>query len=105
MKTVLFGLDGATYTVLDELVGKGLMPNLAEFQRTGARAILESTPLPLTPQAWTSLATGRSAGHHGIHDFVRLVDSSRTLYYRLNDSRDNHCETVWKYASRHGKAA
>jgi predicted AlkP superfamily phosphohydrolase/phosphomutase len=105
MKTVLFGLDGATYTVLDHLVAEGVMPNLGELYRKGCRAVLESTPLPLTPQAWTTLATGRSAGHHGVHDFFRPEVGPHGLFWRLNDSRSNHCETVWKYASRHGKRA
>src|SRR5579871_2290932 len=48
MKTVLFGLDGATYTVLDHLMSLGLMPNLAELCRRGSRAVLESTPIPIT---------------------------------------------------------
>jgi predicted AlkP superfamily phosphohydrolase/phosphomutase len=103
MKTVLFGLDGATYTVLDHLVAEGVMPNLGALYRQGARATLLSTPLPLTPQAWTSLATGRGAGHHGIHDFLRPEHGHGGLFWRLNDSRANHCETIWKYASRHGR--
>jgi predicted AlkP superfamily phosphohydrolase/phosphomutase len=103
MKTVLFGLDGATYTVLDHLAAEGVMPNLAALYRTGSRAVLRSTPLPLTPQAWTSLATGRSAGHHGVHDFMRPEKGQGGLFWRMNDARSNHCETIWKYASRHGK--
>ncbi len=104
MKTVLFGLDGATYTVLDHLMSLGLMPNLAELCRRGSRAVLESTPIPITPMAWTTLATGRSAGHHGLHDFVRPEKGTKeAIFFRVNDSREIHCETIWKYASRHGK--
>jgi predicted AlkP superfamily phosphohydrolase/phosphomutase len=103
MKTVLLGLDGATYTVLDHLVAQGVMPNLAALYGRGCRAVLRSTPLPLTPQAWTSLATGRSAGNHGIHDFVRPQIGPESIYFRVNNSRDNHCQTLWKYASDQGK--
>jgi predicted AlkP superfamily phosphohydrolase/phosphomutase len=103
MKTVLFGLDGATYTVLDHLVAEGIMPNLGELYRRGCRSRLQSTPMPITPQAWTSMATGRSAGHHGIHDFIRPEIGPNGVFWRMNDSRDNHCETIWQYASRYGK--
>lgn len=103
MRTVLFGLDGATYTVLDHLVAEGVMPNLAAFQEAGSRATLLSTPHPLTPQAWTTLATGRSAGHHGIHDFLRPEAKAGGVFWRVNDARDIHCETIWEYASRRGK--
>lgn len=103
MKTVLFGLDGATYTVLDDLVQKGVMPFLAEVYRRGARGILESTATPLTPQAWTSLATGRTAGHHGIGDFIRCDRRGGGTYLHINNSRDIRTETIWQYASRHGR--
>jgi predicted AlkP superfamily phosphohydrolase/phosphomutase len=103
MKTVLFGLDGATYTVLDHLIAQGVMPHLGDLLQHGTRARLQSTPTPITPQAWTTLATGRSAGYHGIHDFVRPEQGHQLAYFRVNNARDNHCETIWKYASSHGK--
>src|SRR5688572_23945000 len=103
MKTVLIGLDGATFTVLDALVAAGEMPNLARFYREGVRCRLRSTPLPITPQAWTSLATGRSMGHHGINDFVRIELEDNKAYARFNTARDNRCETLWKRVSRAGK--
>lgn len=102
MRTVLFGLDGATYTILDQLVADGVMPNLGRMMSEGSRAILESTPLPLTPEAWTSMATGRSPGHHGIGDWSRFEWGPRGNYGHINDARDNHCETIWKYVSRQG---
>lgn len=103
MKTFLFGLDGATFTVLDSLVDAGIMPNLEKFYRSGTRTELLSTPIPITPQAWTSMATGRSAGNHGLHDFVRFEVGERGIFLRINNSRDNHCESIWRYASRSGR--
>lgn len=103
MRTVLFGLDGATFTILDHLVATGVMPNLKRFYDEGSRGTLESTPLPLTPEAWTSMATGRSPGNHGISDWSWFEWGPRGNYGHINDSRDNHCETIWKYASRHDR--
>lgn len=103
MRTVLFGLDGATYTVLEHLIAEGVMPNLAAFQDEGCKGTLLSTPHPLTPQAWTTLATGRSAGHHGIHDFLRPETKAGGVFWRVNDARDIHCQTIWQHASRQGK--
>src|SRR3954453_22672544 len=103
MRTVLFGLDGATFTVLDHLVAEGVMPNLGRVLQHGCHGTLQSTPNPITPQAWTTLATGRSAGHHGVYDFLRREANPKGVFWRMNDSRDNHCETIWKYASRHGR--
>lgn len=105
MRTVLFGLDGATFTILDPLVSEGVMPRLGQLYREGVRGTLRSTPIPITPQAWTTMATGRSAGYHGVHDFFRPQVSGTGVYYHSNDSRDNHCEPVWQHASRSGLRA
>jgi predicted AlkP superfamily phosphohydrolase/phosphomutase len=101
----MFGLDGATFTVLDPLMAAGVMPNLRRVCEGGTRATLGSTPWPITPQAWTTLATGRSAGHHGFTDFIRLQFSQQGPLLRFNTSIDNHCEALWHYASRCGKRA
>jgi len=52
---ILFGLDGATYTVLDDLIQRGIMPNLQRFMCEGVKAKLASTVPPLTPPAWFTM--------------------------------------------------
>ena len=102
-KTLLIGLDGATFAVLDPLTRDGTMPFLASFIATGTRATLESTPHALTPPAWTTLVTGRTPGHHGVFDFVQVDRDGDPPGYSLITSADNHCETVWAIADRHGR--
>ncbi|MGZ8496285.1 MAG: alkaline phosphatase family protein, partial [Candidatus Binatia bacterium] len=61
---------------------------------------------PLTPPAWTSMITGRSPEAHGIYDFLRpafMKDGG--VFLKINDFRDNHCETLWSIANRGGKRA
>jgi predicted AlkP superfamily phosphohydrolase/phosphomutase len=106
--TLLIGLDGATFKILDNLTASGddhraIMPCLAELFQKGVRATLKSTPNPLTPPAWVSLMTGRSPGHHGIFDFIRGEELGEDVYFTLYDSRDCRCETIWSIVSRHGK--
>lgn len=98
--TVLLGLDGGTFTVLDAFMRDGTMPHLKEFVASGVRGVLSSTPNPITPPAWTSVMTGRSPGHHGILDFVRAEERRSGMYFRVTDSRDIRCETIWSLASR-----
>ena len=65
-RTLLLGLDGATFDVLDPLMADGVMPSLQKLTASGVRASLRSTVPALTPPAWTTLVTGRSPGAHGI---------------------------------------
>lgn len=100
-RTILIGLDGATFSVLNPLMEDGTMPFLKQFVSRGVRAKLFSTPHPLTPPAFTSMATGRSPGNHGIYDFIRGEEKDGKMFFTLYDSRDVRCETIWSIASRH----
>jgi predicted AlkP superfamily phosphohydrolase/phosphomutase len=98
--TVLIGLDGATFSILDPLMENGTMPFIKEFMQTGVRAELLSTSNPLTPPAWISLMTGRSPGNHGVFDFIWAEERKTDHYFTLYDFRDIQCETIWSIVSR-----
>jgi predicted AlkP superfamily phosphohydrolase/phosphomutase len=102
----MIGLDGATFALLDPLVEQGVMPFLSRVLQDAARADLMSTRHPLTPQAWTSMITGRSPTAHGIYDFLRpALLSDGGIFLKINDFRDNHCETIWSIANRYKRRA
>ena len=103
-RTVIFGLDGATYTVLDDLVRRGVMPFLGRFRAEGARGILESVTPPLTPPAWTTLVTGRSPGHHGVTGFFQY-SSATSDSLEIASARNVHAETIWSLVNRYGLRA
>lgn len=100
--TVLIGLDGATFTVLEPLLAEGHMPFLKSFLADGVRGELLSTPHPLTPPAWTTMLTGRTPGNHGVYDFVRGEVRGNAAFFTLTNFRDIQCETVWTLVSRWG---
>ena len=102
-RVVIFGMDGASYTVLDDLVRRGIMPYLGRFMASGTRAVLSSTVPPLTPIAWTSLVTGRTPGHHGITDFFHHDGGNALL--RVASTRQLCVDTVWAIVNRYGKRA
>lgn len=108
-KTLFIGLDGATFTILDDLVSDrpgrpAVMPFLGKLMHGGYRAILKSTALPLTPPAWTSILTGRGPGAHGIFDFMKSKDSGSDMFFTLNEFRDIGVETVWTIMSRQDRS-
>lgn len=103
--TVLLGLDGATFSILDPLMENGTMQFLKEFVSKGTRTELLSTANPLTPPAWISTITGRSPGNHGVFDFIWAEERKRNVYFTLYNFRDIACETIWSIVSRqNGKA-
>jgi predicted AlkP superfamily phosphohydrolase/phosphomutase len=104
-RTLLIGLDGATFSILDSLMDEGVMPNLKNVIAWGARAELGSVIPALTPPAWTSLMTGRSPGNHGIFDFLRFELRSGERQLRVMDSGDVACETIWSMVGRQGLKA
>lgn len=100
--TLLLGLDGATFTVLDPLVERGVMPNLAELYARGTRGTLRSIMPPLTPPAWTSLTTGKHPGQHGVFDFFQK-EAPGSIYFSYSSSQDVRSQTIWTIASDHGR--
>lgn len=100
--TILFGIDGASFTVLDAMIAEGHLPHFKAFMEHGVRAELMSTVHPLTPPAWTTLMTGRTPGNHGIYDFLRAEIRRSGAFFTLNDFRDVKCETIWSIVSRQG---
>lgn len=100
-KALLIGLDGATFTVLDPYMERGVMPFLRGLVGRAARATLRSVMPPLTPPAWTSLMTGKRPGNHGVFDFFQK-ESPESEYLRLADSHDIRSATIWSLASDHG---
>ena len=101
-EVLLIGLDGATYSLLDPMMERGLMPHLSALTGSGARAPLASVMPPITPPGWTSLMTGKPPGQHGVFDFFQKEDPT-SPFFRLTTSQDIGAQTIWSLASQHGK--
>ena len=101
-QTILIGLDGATFTVLDPLIERGVMPFLRDFVADGVRAPLQSVVPALTPPAWTSLMTGKRPGRHGVFDFFQK-EAPDSRYFRFAVSQDMRTPTIWSLASEEGR--
>jgi predicted AlkP superfamily phosphohydrolase/phosphomutase len=101
-QTVLIGLDGATFSILDPYMEAGVMPTLDDLTRRGTRATLRSIMPPLTPPAWTSLVTGKHPGQHGVFDFFQKEEPG-SIYFSFAGSQNVGTNTVWTLASGHDR--
>lgn len=72
MNTIIVGLDGGEWGVIDEMIEEGRMPNVDSLIRGGCSAGLRSTMPPVSPLAWNSIYTGVNPGMHGIYDFSEI---------------------------------
>ena len=91
---IVIGWDGATWDILNKYLSKGFMPNLERLIQSGSKGHLMSTIPPVSAPAWTTFATGKNPGKHGILDF----------YYKgkLNNSRMIKEPTLWRIISHLG---
>jgi len=67
VKLLVFGLDGATFDVIDGLGTQ--LPEIQALQQEGVRADLMSMEPMFSPLLWTTIATGKTPEEHGIHGF------------------------------------
>jgi predicted AlkP superfamily phosphohydrolase/phosphomutase len=72
--TIVLGLDGATWDVLDPLLKDGRLPQLESLITQGRSGTLKSTFPPITAPAWLSMATGRNPGKTGVFYFLNRDD-------------------------------
>jgi predicted AlkP superfamily phosphohydrolase/phosphomutase len=70
-KVFVVGLDGATLDLIVPWAERGELPTLTRIMREGAYGDLMTVIPPMTGPAWTSFATGKNPGKHGIIDFVQ----------------------------------
>lgn len=68
--TVLVGIDGAEWQIIEEMMGDGELPNFARIRNQGAWGHLINNGMENSPVVWTTFATGHFARDHGVLDHV-----------------------------------
>ena len=86
-RTLVIGLDGSSWNVLDPLLEAGRMPNLQALRERGASGPLESSLPFYTGPAWASYATGASPAAHGIWDFMMVREGDAMTVAHESDLR------------------
>jgi tetratricopeptide (TPR) repeat protein/predicted AlkP superfamily pyrophosphatase or phosphodiesterase len=102
-RILLIGLDAADWQIAGPLIDSGRLPHLARLRREGAWTDLRSTTPMLSPLLWTSLATGKTPGEHGIIDF--LVTDPRTGRKVPIASTFRKTKAIWNILSEQGRTA
>jgi len=100
-RVFVLGIDGTPHTLIERLLQRGDMPNLAGLVSEGSLVRYNSTLPWVSSVAWSTYMTGVNAGKHGIYGFVeRHPDTYKTF---IPTSRHMQSETLWEYLGNLGK--
>lgn len=100
-RLLLIGWDAADWKVIDPLLAKGEMPHLATLIHEGVRGNIGTLYPPLSPMLWTSIATGKRPGKHGIHGFIEPTADGLGIRPVTNLGRKT--KAFWNILNQNGK--
>jgi hypothetical protein len=95
---ILLAVDGMEWSVATPLLNAGRLPNLASLMARGSFGYLETMSPTYSPVVWTTIATGKPPGEHGIKHFV-YTEGGATRYY---SSGHRATKAVWNILSDYG---
>jgi arylsulfatase A-like enzyme len=102
-KVILFGVDGASWVVMEPLLEAGELPAFRRMMDEGAWmpdfATIGTTHSPLV---WTTVATGRKPRDHGITDYVEKLANGDSIPVSSNSRK---AKAIWELTGEHGRTA
>jgi predicted AlkP superfamily phosphohydrolase/phosphomutase len=100
MRTVIIGLDGATFDIIRPMSEAGRLPTLSMLMREGSWSPLRSTILPNSFPGWASCTTGTTEGMHGV--FSPFIKNPGSYGVRAMSGRDVMTRPVWDILGQTG---
>lgn len=68
-RILVVAVPGLSWSVAEDLIEHGQMPNLAALRRSGAWGDIQGMRPPIPEVVWTSVATGKTSADHGVMSF------------------------------------
>jgi predicted AlkP superfamily phosphohydrolase/phosphomutase/tetratricopeptide (TPR) repeat protein len=99
-KLLLIGLDAADWHIIDDLAGRGALPNFSALIKGGVRGNIQTLYPPYSPCLWTSIATGKRMHKHGIMGFYEPDATSRGV--RPVSSLSRKTKALWNIFNQKG---
>ncbi|QHS17323.1 nucleotide pyrophosphatase [haloarchaeon 3A1-DGR] len=84
LETVVVGLDGAHFELLDPWLDDGELPNIERIVHNGVSADLESVLPPVTSPNWKAYTTGKNPGKIGIFWWENIDTERRRVHYPVD---------------------
>jgi predicted AlkP superfamily phosphohydrolase/phosphomutase len=79
MTTVVLGLDGAAFELIDDWIDSGYLPNLKKLITEGAAMDMQSCLPPVTSPNWRCYASGVNPGKLGVFWWERVNRETQSI--------------------------
>ncbi|MFY4813214.1 alkaline phosphatase family protein [Haloarcula sp. AONF1] len=102
-KTLVVGLDGASWELLDPWIEAGELPNLAALRDTGTWAGTRSCLPPVTFPNWKCYSSGKDPGGFGVFWFENVDLDAGEI--NVMNGGDYDTAELWDYLNDEGQSA
>jgi predicted AlkP superfamily phosphohydrolase/phosphomutase len=102
-ETIVVGLDGANWALLEPWLDAGDLPNIAALRDAGVSTDMLSCLPPVTCPNWRCYSTGKNPGQLGVFWWETIDTDARTL--STPDSRSFKSANYWEYLNEAGHTA
>lgn len=100
-RTLIIGLDGATFDLIEPLIQAGQLPVLARLMEQGVHGPLCAWPDMNSAAAWSSIITGYNSGQHGVYHFLTLDTTG--YKWHPTTAADRKKDPFWRLLSAAGQ--
>jgi predicted AlkP superfamily phosphohydrolase/phosphomutase len=96
-KLLVFGIDAASWVVLDPIIKAGHLPTIEKLIENGTKKSLETLSPTVSVMLWTTIATGMKPEKHGIKSW--LVEGADTSGQLAITSEFRKVPAIWNWAT------
>ncbi len=100
LRLLIVAIDGAEWEVLHPLLKSAQLPHLASLLKQSALGETVADKPMFSPILWTTMATGKKVGQHGITGFTQLEPNTGRMLPITSDRR--RCKAFWNIIGEHG---
>jgi len=80
-RKAVIGIDGAPFSLIEQLSDNGTMPFLSSLRREGIFRPMRSSIPAVSSASWSSIITGHNPGEHGIFGFTEMMPDTYALSF------------------------
>lgn len=100
--TIVLGLDGANWGVIDDWLDEGHLPNIRSLREEGTEAVSKSELPPVTCPNWKCYSTGKNPGGFGVFWWETIDFEEREITFP--NATSFRSPELWDYLAAEGRS-